>query len=742
MHQDISQPYSEYSSLKKTALGLLAWLFLVLAFFSPSVVSDKIIAPLDCLECLFRPTAHQPIENTHNQFIVDAVSQYIPYKLSFEQSLKQDGYMGWNPYTHNGCAAPENTMASPGDIFNLLYAFLPFWAAWDLSMILQFFTAGAGVIILLRHYKLPIWAALLAAISFAFYSQFILWMYHKWVGAMMWAPFLAWALIKFKRFTINVPAIIFMALAWRSGHLQACTFAFILVACLWVSEIWKKDGTWLPKREFWRLTLSYFLTGTIGALLSLDIFVDTIPRMDGCKDMPFHWGISNIFTLISLLVPSCFGAPQTLDVAKIFNIELFDIKFGGCTIFILATIALFNNRAPRPAKFLFVISFLLTCTPLFTYIYSRSTVIMALGMAWLAGWQLHNFIQFQYKSVYIKRIAICICCIIFIWLIGSLLISCFREQLVTLMKGMVNKATIHPTSRIAWQELRVERFFDQIVLWHWKNLIFAACMLLGLFCCYKIAPEKNNKPWIMGILAITFTELLLFSSTWITYSNKPDGDYVYNTPHWMPELKNHVKDGSLRAINPTKDRDFWCRNHFSTFGIRLSDGYETFQPKYLKPLNPNTYDPQDYAQAAVSHILVDTKWIAPEFPGWSEVMAASDFKLYANPAYRGRYYTDKENYIKENWRTCNRIHLTTPANSQTLTVLESYHKGWRAYTGSQELTITPTERHGMVIQLPDDNPGCDVQLEFHMPYRKWYYVIILLTAIGLIITVLKQKETL
>lgn len=45
-----------------------------------------------------------PWENVHNHFTVDAISQYLPYNYSVAQSFRQDGYMGWNPYTHNGTA--------------------------------------------------------------------------------------------------------------------------------------------------------------------------------------------------------------------------------------------------------------------------------------------------------------------------------------------------------------------------------------------------------------------------------------------------------------------------------------------------------------------------------------------------------------------------------------------------------------------------------------------------------------
>lgn len=53
------------------------------------------------------------MENVHNHFTVDAISQYLPYNYSVAQSFRQDGYMGWNPYTHNGTAIAETRCCAP-----------------------------------------------------------------------------------------------------------------------------------------------------------------------------------------------------------------------------------------------------------------------------------------------------------------------------------------------------------------------------------------------------------------------------------------------------------------------------------------------------------------------------------------------------------------------------------------------------------------------------------------------------
>ena len=96
-------------------LCCLLWAVLVGACFAPAIFGGKVLAPMDIMDCLISPYATQPMENVHNHFTVDAISQYLPYNYSVAQSFRQDGYMGWNPYTHNGTAIAENTMLCPGD---------------------------------------------------------------------------------------------------------------------------------------------------------------------------------------------------------------------------------------------------------------------------------------------------------------------------------------------------------------------------------------------------------------------------------------------------------------------------------------------------------------------------------------------------------------------------------------------------------------------------------------------------
>lgn len=738
----------DYRKSDKTSLwiGIMVWAVFVLLFFAPAVFGGKVLAPMDCLECVFRPFAVKPIEEVHNQYNVDGASQYLPYSWAMQKSWEQDGYMGWNPYTHNGTALPENTMLSPGDWHHWLFGFLPFWTAWDIGILIQFFIAGLGMIILLRFEKLPLLYALLGAIGFSFYSQFIMWMYDRWLGGMIWGPWIVWSFLrkKGKEGVVNIPAVIFISLGFRGGHLQTCTFVFLLVACLFLADWWSREKRWT-----WKSILSsacpYFVSGVLAALLSLDVFVDTLPRMEGCKPLEFTWGFNRLPTLIASIVPTILGTPQTISVCKSIGADLFDIKFGGGVLFVLALIGLFNRRAPMAAKFCFVISLMAACSPLASFLYSRSTVVMALGMAWLSAWQLYDLSQNPPRPWW-RKVAWWGVSLLLLWLFASIVIYFYQEPLLEKLKAIVDGSinSTHQEGRRFWYYLRLERLVSQYMIWNWINIVSLVLIGTGLWACSRLnSCCKRPGLWVGMVVLCTFGEQMLFSSFWLAYGEKPVGNVLYPEPDWMPELRRNVGEGSVSIIDPSSDLDFLCTNHLSSYGIRLAGGYETVQPKYLKPLG-NDLDPEDCALAGISHLLYNAKAGYPLIDKWNVVQQTKDFFLLANPKYAGRYFiqTGKSLVsISPEWRTANRMYFTIPPETRSLVVLESFSKGWSARMDDGEvLPVEKTERYGMQINLPYLTKSEGLLLQYHSPYRIWYYSIMSCVAIFLLVTFFLQRR--
>lgn len=725
---------TDSSSRRSFWLCCLLWAVLIAVYFTPAIFGGKVLAPMDIMDRLFAPYAEQPMENLHNHFTVDAISQYLPYNYSVAESFRQDGYMGWNPYTHNGSSIAENTMLCPGDWHHILYFFFPFWTAWDMGIILQFFIAGLGMIVFLRNRDVPAPYCLLGAVGYGFYSQFVVWIYHRWVlGTMCWAPWILWALMRDrKRRIIDLPSTLFIALGFRGGHLQACLFIVLLTGCVWLADWWTSPLRWNLK-TLWRVSLPYIVSGIGGALLSIDVLAQTIPPlMEGCKTLPFVAGITHLPSLVTVLFPTLLGVPETIDLFKLMGQDLFDLKFTGGIIFVLSVLGLFNRKAPLAAKFLMLISLALVFTPLITYFYSRSTAVYALGASWLAAWQLHSLTQEPARAVW-KKIFIALGILTLGWLLCSVLLHLFHQDILsTLQKELVSRLSSAETGRETWYLLRTERLLEQTCIWYPRTLALLALLWGGLWAASRIhVRSRYNLLLVSAVILCSVGEQLLVQSTWVHYADKPSVTGLYREPEWLPRLKEQVGNGSVLFYSSCLDKDYLHTNHLSTFGIKQAEGYETIRPKRLHALQNCLTHPEAAAKAGISHLVVNPRQDLPKTKGWNLVENTSQYILFANPHYKGRYFaavpaTGERITLRPNWLTYNKMDFTVPPGAASLEVLESYSDGWTArVNGGDPVPVVCSENYGISVPLPVSDSPAHILLQYRNHRQNTYYGIIL-----------------
>ena len=90
------------------ALFLLAFAVIL---FAPFFGGGRVLAPLDIVFEMYQPwKGEQGVPKVHNHFVTDAVTQYIPYRLFFHESLRSEGVIGWNGLIFGGTAQHANTM--------------------------------------------------------------------------------------------------------------------------------------------------------------------------------------------------------------------------------------------------------------------------------------------------------------------------------------------------------------------------------------------------------------------------------------------------------------------------------------------------------------------------------------------------------------------------------------------------------------------------------------------------------
>ena len=176
--------------------------------------------------------------------------------------------------------------------------------------------------------------------------------------------------------------------------------------------------------------------------------------------------------------------------------------------------------------------------------------------------------------------------------------------------------------------------------------------------------------------------MLLFAYRWMPVSNTPQAkDSPYNNCEWVDEFKKHTDNkGSVYFIYANKF-DYMQLNAPSAHGIYQSTGYESVQPKKLTPINVESLDPIDFANAGISHISTHPHSNIELPIGWNLAISNQWFKLYKNNSFTSKYFVktaDNEIIpVKIIKVTPSKREFIIPKGATSFTALESYHKNWK-----------------------------------------------------------------
>ena len=380
----------------------LALLVFTSVLFFPALFQGRILAPLDITTRLLPPwseNSHGPKPYNHNPS--DAVSQYLPYRIFAEKSLREDGYVGWNPYEIGGYSLAANTMALPGSWPVQLHRFLPFKDAWNLGIIGEFLIAGSGMLVFLRGRKIPWLPCLIGTAAFMFNAQFIIWIYHRWaLGSFCWMPWVLWsfgngfASNPIQRRILLLPA--FLALALLGGSLQHVAFIILACGCMAAATFnFRRPLNNFHSLLGWSLVFLLALGMTAFSLVpQISGYLSNIAIGHTRGGIGYDDGITQPFFHI-LLIPAriwpwLVGDPQTMDGWKLLKSGFMDLNYLGTIPMLLGFAGLFVRSMPRAAKWLIAVGILIPLTPLVGPLYHRVELLFILGAAWMTAEMLHR----------------------------------------------------------------------------------------------------------------------------------------------------------------------------------------------------------------------------------------------------------------------------------------------------------------------------------------------------------------
>lgn len=687
---------------------LLAWTLLVALYFFPVFSRSRVLAPLDILESLEEPWAKTGRIDVHNAFCYDAVSQYIPYEFAVHQSLRDGGIVGWNPMTHGGTALFENHMLCPGSLRYFFHRFLPFWDAWDIGRMVHYLLAGMGMILLLLETGLSPVASVLGAVCFSFSSQMVVWIHSDVIASgCCWTPWMIWAFLHLNRVMVEIGngvrrrirllsacliAGLLCGQALRGGFLHTTLFNLsalvLLFLDLFLNPRWNKSILSSSMRHI------VFAVSTMVLVLALAIsfpwFHAVVPAaIRGGHSLRPHTiaqCVREMPTLLTSFIPTVLGTPQSMDVFKVFGSDFTNIKFAGGTALVLALLAFHTRRAPRLPKVLFAMFLVIPFTPLCKWFYHRCFILSALGLGWLAAWQLDDLSTILFSRNRWRNILRLFEVVCAGWLVASVVMAWQEPSFLPVLQSYVKShLSSDKMNRAAWMAERAVQFWHESLIWFPKTLVGVASLGLGLVSASCLQPKSRHHSLFRVVVVIaSFCELALFGHHVWRAEERPKDSPVSPFPEseWVRRFVSHLGNGTVLFWQPPGRHrfDYMQINAPSACGIRQADGYESVQPMRLTPSNPAAFDPEDFAMAGISHVSCPHGERFPNANAWICQETSPDYDLYINPKFQSIFLATMVDGTRvpifAEQSSPNHIHFQLPNGVISLYIAMSYHPDW------------------------------------------------------------------
>jgi len=696
-------------------LAVLALVVFTSLLFFPALFQGKILAPLDITTTLLQPWAQDADgRKPHNHNPSDAVTQYLPYRVFAEKSLREDGYIGWNPYEMGGYSLAENTMALPGSWPMQLHRFLAFKDAWNIGILLDFLIAGTGMLVFLRSRNLPWLPCLIGTIAFAFNSQFIIWIYHRWaLGSFCWMPWVLWSYSNgFSLKHLSTRSFLlpgFLALAILGGSIQHLAFIILACGCMAMSSF-----------DFRRphKNMTSFIGWTFVLLLALGISAfSLIPQIQGYLSnisightrggMGYANGISQPFfnaLLIPLRIwPWLAGDPQSIDAWRLLGSRFMELNFIGTVPMILGFASLFLRSMPKAAKWLVAVGLIIPLTPLVGPLYHRVELLFILGAAWMTAEMLARLPELTSKFRWQRWLIASTSAIGAILVIATCIPtdtrSKFENQAVS--KALAESADAQFGSDQEWIASRAREWTRRFSLTHPRTAWVYGLLVVGT-AGLVLSSRRHTSTARTGqvlLLCATSLELVTVFHIWTTFSKPED---LHPSNHAVEAIRTLA--GPHRVTQNSPDAKFADKfatpNVLASFSIPSIDAYESIQ--YRSPVIALRDQPPSLqlSLAGVGLAVYPTTKTPPHgTEAWETTPLSEQYNLRKNPSVPAMISASalalpttpkaileslaSAYPISPTLRTTNRISFEVPEEARWIRLTQNWHQGWRWRTPSQ-----------------------------------------------------------
>ena len=395
----------------KDVLCLSVLALLIVIVFCPVLFEGRLLLPTDQFDTMTLPfsSSYGPPQAFNHNF-TDAEMQSYPWKVATQKAFRNGEFYYWNPLILNGYPQYA-TSRQTYDVFNLLLIPFDLPFAFNLIIVLELFTAGVGMFMLLRvHGRRRIIATMFAS-AWIFNGMFLTDLLNLWaIATFCWVPFAIAMSLLYHRKRSNgylLAAGFFLGISFLGATIQSAAFAFISIATVNIG--WSIGNRTLLS---WKRTLirsvgiPLLIALALAAIMwlpAMELFLEVSKH--GTLNSPAHTHhYSLIDRLLSYGLLLTFFVPETLGIVRSMSVTslvgLYPMDFSGYLGFaelLMGLWAMFSIRSSeksvRPYAWLVAAGFLLPIfTPLYAWLYHRFFIVGTLGLTVLAAERLEAFL--------------------------------------------------------------------------------------------------------------------------------------------------------------------------------------------------------------------------------------------------------------------------------------------------------------------------------------------------------------
>lgn len=259
------------------ALVLLA---LPLGLTGAALLSGDVYGPVDHLYAdapLASLASKHGIGSAHNAAVVDVASEFLPWRLAVQESLRRGEWPLWNAYNLAGLPLAASWQAAPYTPFTLIACLLPAAVSLSYSAAIALFFAAVSAFLFARELGLGEAPSLFAAIGWGLAASMVLYCHTAMGFTTAFLPLLMAA----SRRVVHVPGVAAGALLTTalvltilSGHPESL-FTGVFMSCVYgLFELIRRRGSWRA--------MGTAVCGGVAALLLTAIFlmplIEAIPQ--------------------------------------------------------------------------------------------------------------------------------------------------------------------------------------------------------------------------------------------------------------------------------------------------------------------------------------------------------------------------------------------------------------------------------------------------------------------------------